>query len=61
MSFLDATVDVLSDNDNNFKGIFFQDEYMTRMFSSYPEIIFIDVTYKPLDLCIPLYLVLAAC
>ena len=59
MSFLDATVDVLSDNDNNFKGIFFQDEYMTRMFSSYPEIIFIDATYKLLDLCIPLYLMLA--
>ena len=32
---------------------------MTRMFSSYPEIIFIDATYKLLDLCIPLYLMLA--
>ena len=30
MSFLDATVDVLSDNDNNFKGIFFQDEYYDK-------------------------------
>ena len=59
VSFIDATVDILSDNDRNFKGILFQDEYMTRFFSSYPEIIFIDAMYKRLQLGIPLYLMLA--
>ena len=41
------------------KEFFFKMNIMTRMFSSYPEIIFIDATYKLLDLCILLYLMLA--
>ena len=46
------------DNNNNFKGIFFQDEDMRETFKAYPEIVFIDATYKLTELRLPLYLML---
>ena len=47
------------DEENNFKGLFYQDEYMRNMYRKFPEIIMVDATYKLLDLRMPLYLLLA--
>ena len=55
---LGATVNVYSDNEKNFKGLFFQDGSMKQCFSSYPEIIFLDATYKLLQIGLPIYLLL---
>ena len=46
------------DEENNLKGIFFQDQEMRKVFSAYPEILFIDATYKLLELRFPLYIML---
>lgn len=48
----------MSDEERNFKGLFFQDESMLNTFHAYPEIIFIDATYKLLELGLPTYLML---
>lgn len=55
---LGASVEVHCDGENNFKGLFFQDVQMREAFHAYPEIMFIDATYKLLELGIPLYLFL---
>ena len=55
---LGATVEVYSDEKKNFKGLFFQDSPMSDAFRAYPEIVFIDATYKLLELGIPTYLFL---
>jgi len=39
-------------------GIYFQDEEMKKMFDSYPEFVCIDATYKLLELCFPVYIML---
>jgi zinc finger SWIM domain-containing protein 3 len=39
-------------------GIFFQDEEMKLMYESFPEILFVDATYKLNDLRMPLYVFL---
>ena len=54
----DSSVEILSDTENNFKGLFFQDASMKQCFSSYPEIVFIDATYKLLEIGLPTYLLL---
>ena len=41
-----------------FKGLFFQDAMMKDAFRAYPEIIFLDATYKLLELALPIYLFL---
>ena len=53
-----ATVEVYSDEKKNFKGLFFQDGQMKDAFQAYPEIVFIDATYKLLELGLPTYLTL---
>ena len=40
------------------KVFFFQDVEMREAFKAYPEIIFIDATYKLLELGLPVYLML---
>jgi len=37
-------------------GIFYQDEQMRLMYDRFPEIVFVDATYKLNDLRMPLYL-----
>ena len=49
---------IFTDDDNTFTGLFFQDHLMKSSFASYPEIIFIDATYKLNELRMPLYLML---
>lgn len=44
-----ATVRLLTDENNELRPMFFQDETMKRSFGDYPEIIFIDATYKLLE------------
>lgn len=53
-----AFVDVFADKENYFKGLFFQDTSMKQCFSSYPEIVFLDATYKLLEIGLPTYLLL---
>ena len=51
--------EVIIDEEKNFKGFVYQDEYMRNMHRKFPEIIMVDATYKLLDLRMPLYLLLA--
>ena len=55
---IDADVEIFCDEKKNFKGIFFQDRQMLDAFHAYPEIVFIDATYKLLELGLPTYLML---
>ena len=50
-----ATVEVLSDDSDNFKGLFFQDK---QMIETYNALLCLDATYKLLDLRLPIYLML---
>ena len=53
-----STVDVMVDNENNFKALFYDNLYMENMFDKFPEMILADATYKLLDLRLPAYLLL---
>jgi zinc finger SWIM domain-containing protein 3 len=55
---LDATVDVLSDDDNTLRGLFFQDTMMHQVFNAYPEFVCFDATYKLLEIRLPVYILL---
>ncbi|XP_047126169.1 uncharacterized protein LOC124807808 [Hydra vulgaris] len=41
-----------------FKGLFFQDSQMQKMYERYPEILFVDATYQLLGLRMPIYLMI---
>lgn len=48
-----SVVEVTVTDDGVMNGIFFQDEEMKRMYDSFPEIMFVDATYKlNMPLCI---------
>ena len=49
---------MFSDEDSNFKGLYFQDRQMVEVFQAYPELLCIDATYKLLNLGLPVYLFL---
>ena len=51
-------MEVFSVEDKHFTGLLYQDQLMKVTFSSYPEIILIDATYKLNELRMPLYLML---
>ena len=51
-------MDVMIDSENNFKAIFYQDQYMKKIYETYPEILLVDATYKLLELRLPVYLLL---
>lgn len=51
-------MDILVNESNVLVGIYFQDEEMKQVFSSYPELICIDATYKLLELRFPVYIML---
>ncbi|XP_065886150.1 zinc finger SWIM domain-containing protein 3-like isoform X3 [Dysidea avara] len=53
-----ASVEVFCNKDNEFRGLFFQDLQMREAFDAYPEIVFVDATYKLLQLGVPIYLFL---
>ena len=50
--------DIVVDVDNNFKGLFFQDDYMEDIYAHFPEILLVDATYKLLDPRMPVYLLM---
>ena len=58
MYYAGAVVEVYVDNDNNFKGLIFQDPQMISCFQAYPELLCVDTTYKLLNLGLPTYLFL---
>ena len=51
-----STVDVMIDGEDNVKAIFYQDQYMSKIYERYPEILLVDATYKLLELKLPVYL-----
>ena len=51
-----SVVEVFSTEDKVLSGIFFQDEEMRRMYDCFPELLFVDATYKLNELRMPLYL-----
>lgn len=53
-----AVVEILTDDKETFKGLFFQDKHMIQAFGAYPELLCLDATYKLLDLRLPIYLML---
>lgn len=53
-----ATVRLLTDENNELRAILFQDDSMQRSFEDYPEIIFIDATYKLLETRMSCFLVI---
>lgn len=55
---LGCQVEVLSDEDDNFQGLFFQDATMKEDFCSNPEILFIDATYKLTELKLSVFLMM---
>ena len=55
---LGAQVAVLVDDNKALCGLFFQDQSMIDTFNAYPEIIFVDATYKLLELSLPVFLIL---
>ena len=56
--FLDAEIITFVDDNNMLQEIYFQTKEMKDTFRSYPEILFIDATYKLNDLRMPLYVLL---
>ena len=48
---------MISDSDV-LQGLYFQDAEMKHIFSAYPELVFIDATYKLLELRFPVYVML---
>ncbi len=55
---LGACVRILANDDGTLQGIYFQDHHMKQSFSSYPEFVCIDATYKLLELRFSLYIML---
>ena len=55
---LDAEITTFVDDGNMLQAIYFQTKEMKDKFKLYPEILFIDATYKLNDLRMPLYVLL---
>lgn len=53
-----AKVTVFVDEENTLQALYFQTKNMIDVFQSYPELLFIDATYKLNDLYMPLYVLL---
>lgn len=53
-----SKTEVLVDDEQNFKGLFYQDQYMYEIYEKLPELVLVDATYKLLELRMPLYLLL---
>ena len=53
-----SIVEILVDQDKNFKGISFQDLQMQKVYEKFPEILLVDATYKLLELRMPIYLLI---
>ena len=58
-TYIGAVVEVTVNSENVLSGIYFQDEHMREIYRKYPEILFVDATYKLNELRMPLYVLLA--
>ena len=54
----DSSVDVIVDEEENFKRLLYQDTYMMKIYMKFLEVMLVDATYKLLDLRMPVYLLL---
>ena len=54
-----SVVDVIVDQEGDFKCLLYQDQYMKNVYSNFPELVMVDATYKLLDLRMPVYIMLA--
>ena len=55
----ESVVEILVDQDKNFKGISFQDLKLQRVYEKFPGILLVNATYKLLELRMPIYLLIA--
>ena len=53
-----VTIEIFTDEEYNLMGIFYQDEVMKKIYSAFPEMLFIDATHKVNELRMPLYIFL---
>ena len=53
------TVEVFIDSEGTLTGWFFQDSAIKSVFSSYPDVLLIDTTYKLTNLRMPVYLLMS--
>ena len=51
-------MEIFTDDQNTFTGLFFQDGIMKAVFAAYPEVLLVDATYKLNELRMPVYLFL---
>ena len=54
--YLDKTIEVLTDDDNVLRSIYYQDGTMKAKFSSFPELLHTDATYKHYNLQMAVFL-----
>ena len=55
-----SVVDVIVDQEGDFKCLLYQDQYMKNVYSNFPELVMVDATYKLLDLRMPVYIFMLA-
>ena len=55
---LGSTVEVYTNDEKEFTGLFIQDNIMKVTYAACPELIMVDATYKLNELWMPLYLIL---
>ena len=51
-------MEIFTDDQNTFTGLFFQDGIMKAVFAAYPEVLLVDATYKLNELRMSVYLFL---
>ena len=54
----DSSVNIMVDEEENFKGLLYEDACMRNMYMRFREVMLVDATYKLLDLRMPVYLLL---
>jgi len=54
----DATVELLCDDENNLKAVYYQDVDMKKSYEAWPEFICMDSTYKLLQLQMSVFILL---
>ena len=53
----DKTIEIVTDETDTLRAIYYQDHVMQEKFSAYPEVILADATYKLNDFRMPVYLI----
>ena len=53
-----VAVEVFTDEEYNLMGIFYQDKVMKKIYTVFPEMLFVDATHKVNELLMPLYIFL---